>query len=109
MATREEETLRPEQTVSAMVGEVLRRQAEAHRSGKPAEEAMEAFANTGAGTQLRELRDGPHAHEGVREWQVGIARERARERAEQLGKHLEGTPEHPRTGSVRAGSPLRPA
>ena len=92
--------MHPGQTVAQMAGEVLRRQAEAEvrRSGKPIEEATEAFADTEAGTQLRELRDGPHAQEGVREWQVGMARERARERVERLGEHLEGTPEHPTHG-----------
>ena len=92
--------MHPGQTVAQMAGEVLRRQAEAEvrRSGKPIEEATEAFADTEAGTQLRELMDGPHAQEGVREWQVGMARERARERVEQLGEHLEGTPEHPTHG-----------
>ena len=48
-----------------------------------------------AGKQLKDLRDGPHSEEGVEEWQVGLARERARERVEQLGKRLEELPEHP--------------
>ncbi len=42
---------------------------------------------------LAALRD-----EDAEEWQVGMARERARERVEQLGKHLEEPPEHPTHG-----------
>ncbi len=81
--------MRDDQTVAEMANEVLMRQAKARadRSGKPIEEAMEAVLNTEAGKQLRELRDGPHGDEGVEEWQVGMARERARERAEDLGGH----------------------
>jgi hypothetical protein len=55
--------------------------------------------NTEAGTQLRELRDAPRRDEqSVKEWQVGLARERAQERAEDLGDHLEEPPEHPTHG-----------
>ena len=92
--------VRDDQTVAEMANEVLLRQAKARadRSGEPIEEAMEAVLNTEAGRQLRELRDGPHGDEGVEEWQVGMARERARQRAEQLGKHLEEPPEHPAHG-----------
>jgi hypothetical protein len=50
---------------------------------------------TEAGKQLTDLRDGPHGDEGVEEWQVGIAWERALERAEALGERLgEEVPEH---------------
>ena len=93
-------TVRDDQTVAEMANEVLMRQAKARadRSGEPIEEAMEAVLNTEAGKQLKELRDGPHGDEGVEEWQVSIAQERARERVEQLGKHLEETPEHPPHG-----------
>jgi hypothetical protein len=89
-----------DQTVAEMANEVLIRQAKAraNRSGEPIEEAMEAVVNTEAGQQLRELRDGPHGDEGVEEWQVSMARERAQERVEQLGKHLEEAPEHPTHG-----------
>jgi len=92
--------VRDDQTVAEMANEVLMRQAKARadRSGEPIEEAMEAVLNTEAGKQLRELRDGPHGDEGVEEWQVGMARERARERVEQLGKHLEEPLEHPTHG-----------
>jgi hypothetical protein len=54
--------------------------------------------NTEAGTQLRELRDAPHGEENVEEWQVSMARERAQERAEDLGDHLEEPQEHPTHG-----------
>jgi hypothetical protein len=89
-----------DQTVAEMANEVLIRQAKAraNRSGEPIEEAMEAVLNTEAGQQLRELRDGPHGDEGVEEWQVSMARERAQERVEQLGKRLEEAPEHPTHG-----------
>ena len=92
--------MRDDQTVAEMANEVLIRQAKAraNRSGEPIEEAMEAVLNTEAGQQLRELRDGPHGDEGVEEWQVSIARERAQERVEQLGKRLEEAPEHPTHG-----------
>ncbi|HYP19607.1 MAG TPA: hypothetical protein VEY08_05985 [Chloroflexia bacterium] len=92
--------MRDDQTVAEMANEVLMRQAKARadRSGQPIEEAMEAVLNTEAGQQLRELRDGPHGDEGVEEWQVSLARERAQERVEQLGKRLEEAPEHPTHG-----------
>ena len=93
--------MQPEQTVSEMANEVLLRQAKARaeRSGEPIEEAMRAVVGTEAGKQLRELRDGPLADEGVEEWQVGIARERARERAQDIGGHLgQEVPEHPTHG-----------
>ncbi len=97
---REGHTVSDDQTVAEMANEVLLRQAKARadRSGEPIEEAMEAVLNSEAGKQLKELRDGPHGDEGVEEWQVGLARERARERVEQLGKRLEETPEHPTHG-----------
>jgi hypothetical protein len=92
--------VRDDQTVAEMANEVLMRQAKARvdRSGEPIEEAMEAVLNTEAGRQLRELRDGPHGDEGVEEWQVSMARERAQERVEQLGKDLDEAPEHPTHG-----------
>jgi hypothetical protein len=92
--------VRDDQTVAEMANEVLMRQAKARvdRSGEPIEEAMEAVLNTEAGRQLRELRDGPHGDEGVEEWQVSMARERAQERVEQLGKDLDEAPEHPPHG-----------
>jgi predicted component of type VI protein secretion system len=89
-----------DRSVEEIANEVLMRQAKvrAERSGEPIEEALEAVLNTEAGTQLRELRDVPHDEESVKEWQVGMARERAQERAEDLGDHLEEPPEHPRHG-----------
>jgi len=90
-----------DRSVEEIANEVLMRQAKvrADRSGEPIEEALEAVLNTEAGTQLRELRDVPRRdEESVKEWQVGMARERAEERAEDLGDHLEEPPEHPRHG-----------
>jgi predicted component of type VI protein secretion system len=89
-----------DRSVEEIANEVLMRQAKvrAERTGEPIEEALEAVLNTEAGTQLRELRDVPHDEESVKEWQVGMARERAEERAEDLGDHLEEPPEHPRHG-----------
>jgi hypothetical protein len=97
----EESTMRDDQSVAEMANEVLMRQAKARadRSGEPIEAAMRAVVGTEAGKQLADLRDGPHADEGVEEWQVGIAQERARERAEALGGGLdEEFPEHPTHG-----------
>ena len=92
--------MQPEQTVAEMANEVLVRQAKARadRNGEPIEAAMGAVVGTEAGKQLRELRDGPHADESVEEWQVGIAKERARERAENIGGRFEEVPEHPTHG-----------
>ena len=83
-----------------MANEVLLRQAKARadRNGEPIEAAMGAVVGTEAGKQLRELRDGPHAGEGVEEWQVGIARHRARERAEDIGGRFGEAPDNPTHG-----------
>jgi hypothetical protein len=91
--------MREEQSVAEMANEVLMRQAKARadRTGEPIEEELEAVLNTEAGTQLRELRelrDVAHDEESVEEWQLGMARERAQERAEDLGDHFEEPPEH---------------
>jgi hypothetical protein len=96
----EESTVSDDRSVEEMANEVLMRQAKvrADRSGEPIEEAMEAVLNTEAGAQLRELRDVPHDEESVEEWRVGMARERAEERAEDLGDHLDEPPEHPTHG-----------
>jgi hypothetical protein len=85
-----------DRSVEEMANEVLMRQAKARadRTGESIEEALEAVVNTEAGTQLRELRDAPHGEESVEEWQVGMARERA----EDLGDHLEEPQEHPTHG-----------
>ncbi|GEM_PF-4806742 len=89
-----------DRSVEEMAREVLMRQAKARAdwTGEPIEEAMEAVLNTEAGAQLRELRDLPHDEDSVEEWQVGMARERAEERAEDLGDHLDEPPEHPKHG-----------
>ena len=96
----EEKTLQPEQTVSEMANEVLMRQAKARavRGGEPIEEAMEVVLNTEAGKELRGLRDGPHGEEGVEKSQVDAARDRARERAEDLGKRFGEASESPTHG-----------
>jgi hypothetical protein len=89
-----------DRSVEEMANEVLMRQAKvrADRSGETIEEALEAVLRTEAGAQLRELRDVPHGEESVEEWRVGMARERAEERAEDLGGHLDEPPEHPTHG-----------
>jgi hypothetical protein len=96
----EESTVSEDRSVARIANEVLMRQAKrrAERSGEPIEEAMEAVLNTEAGTQLGELTEVAHDEESVKEWQVGLARERAQERAEDLGDHLEEPPEQPRHG-----------
>jgi hypothetical protein len=96
----EESTVSDDRSVEEMANEVLMRQAKvrAARTGESIEEALEAVLNTEAGAQLRELRDVPRDEESVEEWQVGMARERAGERAEDLGDHLEEPPEHPTHG-----------
>jgi hypothetical protein len=89
-----------DRSVEQMAHEVLVRQAKARadRTGEPIEEAMEAVLNTEAGAQLSDLRDAPRDEESVEEWRVGMARDRAEERAEDLGDHLEEPPEHPKHG-----------
>ncbi len=92
--------MQPEQTVAEMVDEVLGRQAEALAdwTGEPLEGAMETVLHSEAGEQLSNLRDGPHAEDGVQEWQVAMAQERAQERAEDLGERFGQVPEHPTHG-----------
>jgi len=92
--------VREDQSVAEMANEVLLRQAKARaeQRGEPIEEAMEAVLGTEAGKQLMELRDGPHGEEGVEEAQVDAARERAKERVEDLGKRLGEDPEFPTHG-----------
>jgi hypothetical protein len=92
--------MREDQSVAEMANEVLMRQAKirSDRSGEPIEVAMETVLNTEAGKQLRELRNGPHSEESVEETQVGVARERAQKRVEDLGKRLGETPEVPTHG-----------
>jgi hypothetical protein len=59
---------------------------------------MGAVLKTEAGRQLRDLRDGPHGEESVEQAQVGAARERVRERVEDLGKRLGEATEVPTHG-----------
>jgi hypothetical protein len=96
----EESTMREDPSVEEMAHEVLMRQAKARaeRTGESIEEAMEAVLKTEAGAQLRELRDVPRDEESVEEWRVGMVRERAEERAQDLGDRLEEHPEHPAHG-----------
>src|SRR5215203_1755809 len=74
--------MQQEQTVSEMAREVLARQAEAlaRRSGWSLEEAIQVVSDTEAGRRLRDLANGEHRHEKVREWQAGVFWERAEER-----------------------------
>jgi hypothetical protein len=92
--------VREDQGLAELANEVLMRQAKvrAELSGEPIEEAMEAVLNTEAGKQLKELRDGPHSEESVEQAQVGVARDRAKERVEDLGKLLGEIPEFPTHG-----------
>jgi hypothetical protein len=91
-----------DRSVEEMANEVLMRQAKvrADRTGESIEEALKAVLKTEAGAQLRELRDVPRRdEESVEEWQVGMARDRAQERAEDLGDHLDEPRSTPRTAS----------
>ena len=79
--------VRKKQKVSEMADEVLARQARtrAERTGESFEEALKVVLETEAGRQLGELRAGPHGREKADQWQEGLARERAEERAEAPG------------------------
>ncbi len=92
--------MREDQSLAQMANEVLMRQAKvrADQSGEPIEKAMEAVLNTEAGKHLKELRDSPQSEETVEQAQVGVARERAQERVEDLGKRLGEAPEFPTHG-----------
>ena len=70
------------QTVCEMAQEVLENQARAMavQTGQTFEAAMQAVAETEAGVQLRELRDGPHREEKASEWQASLLWERIEER-----------------------------
>jgi hypothetical protein len=82
-----ENAVRKKQKVANMADEVLARQARARaeRTGEPFDEALKAVLETEAGRQLGELREGPHGHEKADQWQEGLARERAEERADAPG------------------------
>ena len=100
MRKEEERTVSDDRSVEEMTNEVLMRQvkARADRTGESIEEALQAVLNTEAGKQLKELRDGPHSEESLKEAQVGAARERAQERVEDLGKRLGEVPDLPSHG-----------
>jgi hypothetical protein len=70
------------QTVYEMAQEVLENQARAMavQTGQTFEDAMQAVADTEAGGQLRELRDGPHRGEKATEWQASLLWQRIEER-----------------------------
>jgi hypothetical protein len=76
-----------DQTVADMADEVLARQAaaRAERTGESFEKALRTVLKTEPGRQLKELRDGPHRDKRAQDWQEGVARERAEERADALG------------------------
>jgi hypothetical protein len=80
--------MKKKQRVAEMADEVLARQARARaqRTGEPYEEALKAVRKTEAGQQLEELGEGPHANERAREWQEGLAEERAEERQRRRGQ-----------------------
>lgn len=74
--------MRPEQTVSEMVAEVLNRQAKVvvNKTGRPFEVALEEVADTTAGRQLRELAAGEYRQLRAEEWQARLPWRRAEER-----------------------------
>lgn len=78
------------QRVADMAVEVLKREAEARaeRTGEPFAEALKVVAETEAGRQLGELRDGPHGDERAARWQEDLARERELERAREHSRAL---------------------
>ena len=71
-----------DQSVFEMAQEVLENQARSMtlQTGQTFSAAMQAVADTGAGRQLRELRDGPHRNEKAEQWQVSLLWERIEER-----------------------------
>ncbi len=73
--------------VADVADEVPARQAKirAERTGEPSEDALEAVTDAEAGPQLMELRNAPHHDQRAQEWQEGLARQRAEERADELG------------------------
>jgi hypothetical protein len=85
---RKEQAMKKKQRVADMADEVLARQVRrrVRRTGEPFEAALKAVRKTEAGRQLEDLRDGPHGGERAREWQEGLAEERAVERREERGR-----------------------
>jgi hypothetical protein len=80
--------MKKRQKVGDMADEVLARQARARaeRTGESFEEALKAVRKTEAGGQLEELSEGPHRDQRAREWQEGLAAERAEERQRRRGQ-----------------------
>ena len=74
--------MHPDQTVSEMAQEVIRRQARtlADQSGQTIEKAMSATLQTDAARQLRELARGDYGEWKAAEWQTSLPRARAEER-----------------------------
>jgi len=81
-SAKEGDFVQRDQTVFEMAQEVLERQARAMavKTGQTFEAAMQDIANTEAGRQLRELRDGPHRDEKAAEWQTSLLWQRIEER-----------------------------
>jgi hypothetical protein len=79
---KEGEIVQRDQTVFEMAQEVLEYQARtmAVQTGQTFKAAMQAVADTEAGGQLRELRDGPHRDEKAAEWQTSLLWQRIEER-----------------------------
>jgi hypothetical protein len=88
--------MRPEQTVSEMVREVLNRQAKAlgARTHQPFEAVLEEVTDTEAGHQLSELAESAYREQRAAEWQANLPWKRAEERhyswLESYMKWLEG-------------------
>ena len=83
--------MRPEQTVSEMVEEVLNRQAKVlvAQTGQPFESALENVANTEAGRQLTELANSAYRDQRAADWQASLPRRRAEERRHYSSSLLE--------------------
>ena len=71
-----------DQSVFEMAQEVLENQARSMtlQTGQTFSAAMQAVADTEAGRQLRELRDGPHRNEKAGQWQASLLWGRIEER-----------------------------
>jgi hypothetical protein len=76
------ECVRPEQTVSEMVEEVLERQAEAvvAQTGQAFEAALEEVAGTQAGRQLKALAESEYSEQRAAQWQASLPSKRIEER-----------------------------
>lgn len=70
------------QRVADMADEVLTRQAStrAKHTGEPLEAALKAVLETGAGSQIAELRDGAYRDKEAKRWQEDLPHKRAKER-----------------------------